>query len=214
MIELSFTTNLESLMKGFKEFRADQLPFAMSQTMNSAIKGVRKRIVQKSWPQSVEVRNKRFMTAALRMEFAKKRNLTVRLYDKLGRDYLERLTSGGRKTGQQHRLAIPASGGPKRTASGRIPKARKPRQILNQKKSFIVKTKRGTEIIATRKGPKKNTKIVPQYILKKSAQIKKQFDFYEDAKQTFSQKISRDFRFYYGRSLRSSFRRNQHGKFS
>ena len=90
--------------------RIDQLPFALSRAMNVAVKDARQVLVNRTWPESVSVRNPSFLNAALRMEFATKGNLSVAITDAglSGRAHLALHADGGTKT-SKGRLAIPTN---------------------------------------------------------------------------------------------------------
>src|SRR4051812_11825463 len=86
----------------------DQVPFALSVALNEAAQATRRHLVAETWPRSVTVRNSNFMRVALRTEFSDKRNLTVSIYDSLGRAHLKAHSEGGMKLARGH-LAIPTS---------------------------------------------------------------------------------------------------------
>jgi hypothetical protein len=88
----------------------DQLGYALSRAMNVAVKDARTVLVQQTWPKSVTVRNKSFLSAALRMEFATKGNLSVAITDAglPGRAHLALHADGGTKVAKG-RLAIPTN---------------------------------------------------------------------------------------------------------
>jgi hypothetical protein len=85
-----------------------QLPFALSLAMNRAATQTRSALIETTWPRGVTVRNTTFLRAALRMEFASKHDLSVAIYDSLGRAALPLHDKGGVKIGKG-KLAIPLS---------------------------------------------------------------------------------------------------------
>jgi hypothetical protein len=84
----------------------DQVPFALSQAMNEAASVTRNHEINIVWPAHVNVRNRNFLRAALRTEFASKRKLTVAIFDQLGRAHLKLHDVGGTKRARG-KLAIP-----------------------------------------------------------------------------------------------------------
>jgi len=108
---------------------ADQLPFALANAMSRAAFVLRDVMTDDVWPRHVETRNKRFLTAALRVEKATKRKLSVALFDSIGRSNLLLHARGGTKQSKK-RLAIPPKGTVRRTAKG-VVKSQKPRAIID-----------------------------------------------------------------------------------
>ena len=96
---------------------ADQFPFAIANAMTAAAFTTRYFLVDDVWPKHVEQRNKRFISSSLRIDKATKRNLSVSIFDNLGRGHLALHATGGTKQAKK-RLAIPATGAVKRTAKG------------------------------------------------------------------------------------------------
>ncbi|GJE45937.1 hypothetical protein [Methylobacterium soli] len=87
---------------------SDQIPYAISRTLNRAVLNAENRLAGETWPSHVTVRNRGFLKAALAPEFSKKDNLRVALVDKLGRASLNLHDKGGTKTARG-RFAIPTS---------------------------------------------------------------------------------------------------------
>jgi hypothetical protein len=87
---------------------ADQIPFALVKSMNTAANLTRKYIVEHTWPSSVKVRNTQFIAYALRWEPATKATMTVSIYDTLNKSVKLKLhAEGGTKTSPRGRFAIP-----------------------------------------------------------------------------------------------------------
>ncbi len=108
---------------------ADQLPFALANAMSRAAFVLRDVMTDDVWPSHVTTRNKRFLSAALRVEKATKRKLSVALYDSIGRGHLALHARGGIKRSKK-RLAIPPTGAVRRTAKG-VSKSQRPRAIID-----------------------------------------------------------------------------------
>jgi hypothetical protein len=114
----------------------DQLPFALSRSLNAAAVNTRTVLVRQTWPQAVQQRNVNFISAALRTKFSTKRDLRVEIYDRMGRAHLALHARGGTK-GSRGRLAIPAKGrivftssGPRKSQTPRAIVANTPKRAL------------------------------------------------------------------------------------
>src|ERR1019366_2978797 len=105
----------------------EQIPFTIASTLNSAAFAARRELTQVTWPSSVQIHNPSFINAALRVNLADKRNLTVEINDVLRRGSLALHAFGGTKTPRIAHLAIPVSGklvrGMRGIAKGQRPKA-------------------------------------------------------------------------------------------
>jgi hypothetical protein len=174
------TTNIAQVMARLSKIEK-QIPYAQSKALNDTAFQIRQQIVQRTYPDSFTVRNTRFINSVLRVETAKKTNLNARVYDKLGRDYLERQAKGGVKTPKGSNLAIPGVRNMARTAGGAIRKADRPRSLINRKDVF----KTPKAIMQRQKG--QPLKVL--YILEPSANIPKRFPFYEDASKVANTKF-------------------------
>ena len=159
------------------DFFRSQVPYGTSLALNATMRDVRRHIVGSTYPKAFQVRNRAFPGTMFRIEFSRKNDLQVTLYDRLGREYMERHSGGGvkRPAAGGGNLAIPV--GIQRTKTGRIPKRLKPRSITSKNTGFVVKGKSGAKLIVERsKG-----ETVVRYVLKPSAKIKKSFRFYEES---------------------------------
>jgi hypothetical protein len=133
-----------SFEKRAKELHAqiDQVPYALALAMNQAAKNTRQVLVQSTWPSHVTQRNSSFIGRALRTNFANKRNLSVEIYDSLGRAHLKLHDSGGDKTAKG-RFAIPVTGAIARTSKG-VAKSKKPHAlVMNTPKRALRITDKG-----------------------------------------------------------------------
>ena len=84
-MELSVTSNIKEFSKSLSKFERTQVPYAASIAINETLTDVRDYVTKKSWPDAVQVRNKRFAGVAFRREFAKKYKLQGSIYDRLDR---------------------------------------------------------------------------------------------------------------------------------
>jgi hypothetical protein len=97
----------------------DQIPFALSLALNSAVQDARGVLIQDTWPKHVTERNASFIRWALGMVFSTKHNLRVEINDKRAntRGHLALHMGGGVKVANL-RLAIPPRGSVQRGAHG------------------------------------------------------------------------------------------------
>lgn len=162
----------------------DQLPYALAMAMNDAAFKTRAALIEQTWPSHVTVRRPNFLRAALRVERATKRTLSVAITDVLQRGSLALHAQGGIKRGKT-RLAIPEKSlGAKRTGSG-VPRRLRPRNLPN---SF-----RKGDAIFQRVGAKKKPRLKLMYVLTHSARIRRDVPFVEDFRRMMSAELSRSF---------------------
>jgi hypothetical protein len=124
----------------------------------------------------------------MRVDKSTKTNLKATIFDRIAREgksnseYLARQESGGMKTSRSSsNVAIPSRFLMlKRNSQGRVPNNLRPRNLLNDKNAFKVKTKKGAEFIMRRDGRTGKAKVY--YILSQSARIPSRFPFFTDAR--------------------------------
>ena len=109
----------------------DQVPFALSKSLNRAAVNARRVLTETTWPTSVEVRNQGFMRAALSTIFSTKADLRIVIFDQLGRADLAGHAFGGTKMPRGSHLAIPPPGLFTRGARG-IAKSDRPVAIISR----------------------------------------------------------------------------------
>lgn len=198
MLHLDITSNIEEVQRGASDFFRSQVPFATSLAINNSMRDVRRVIVNTTWRKAFTVRNQAFPGVVFRIKFSKKYDLEAELYDQLGRDFLERHVTGGIKTARGRNLAIPVN--VSRTATGRIPKSKKPRVLTAKKSTRIIRGKGGKNLIIEKfKG-----QTIVRYVLSPSAKIDSRFRFYEDAADTFERVIAGHWTHAMDRALRTS----------
>lgn len=185
MFELKF--DVSEFQRKTLEMNAaiDQIPFALSLTLNRAIQNARKVLIQDTWPSHVTVRNRGFIQRALRMKFSTKSNLRAEIFDDLGRAHLQKHAKGGVKIPKGKNLAIPIKGRVTLTSHG-VMKSQRPRAMAKRKKAFV--TEKGI-FLKTTKGA------APQliYAFKSSAKIKPDVPFYEDFYQVVRNEMRTNF---------------------
>ena len=201
-MQINVKSNITTFQKAMNAFGRDQIPFATANALTSTAFDVRKQIVDKTYPDSFTVRNKRFASQMFRVEKANKRNLTAAVFDRLGRDYMTNQAEGGIKRPRGNHIAIP-SRLIKRTASGKVPKGKQPRNVLGGK-GYRTKLKSGQEVIAQQVGRGAARKQQVLYLLEKVARIPKRFPFYEDAATTTRRKFDRNFKKSFVKALQTA----------
>jgi hypothetical protein len=160
---------------------ADQLPFIMSLSLNRAVKSTRDYLVKTTWPQSVTVRNPNFISNALHIEWSDKYNLSVSIYDQLGRASLKAHAEGGIKVPKGRDIAIPNKRNVRLGPHG-VPSSEKPH---NLRKGF-----RSADRIYQVVGRGKGRFLKPMYILRPKVNIKKDVPFHEDFREQITQNIN------------------------
>lgn len=190
MIDIQF--NMSEFQKAAQSMGAalDQVPFALSQAMNDAVKAARRTIVFETWPRSVSVRNRSFMNATMRMEFADKRNLRVSLFETLKRGHLAEHARGGSKQARG-RLAIPGTIVKRSRGAQGVPGALRPQALPN---AF----RKGDAIY--QRDAKHGGRLKLMYVLKPSATIRKDFPAYE----TFAEIMGREMRRLFPEKVRAA----------
>ena len=217
-MEIRLLDNVSNLTKAIDAFGKNQIPFAAMRTLNEVAKQTRTRVIDKSWPGDVTVRNPRFMRASMMTisprsnNIATKNNLRVTVGNypsghKMHRDYLQRLAVGGTKRPRGTSLAIPGRDGHlKMRASGGVTKANRPRQILNRKNVFRIKSQKGADLIV-RRATKARYPLQVLYLMENDANVRKQFDFYHDANMTARRAMQAEFRKQFSSAKRTAKRK-------
>lgn len=167
------------------EGAAEQLPFAMALALNRAADVTRQFLIQSTWPQHVQQRNKSFITASLTTKDsrASKQSLAVEIYDKLNRGNLQAHAKGGQRVPRGgSNLAVPSSNNVSRTASGvpknLLPKNIPPSQLFKRQDVLYAKSKRGNKL-----------KLL--YVLKTSTKVPMAVPFYQDFATSMARELHR-----------------------
>lgn len=199
LMQINVTSNASTVAKALDAFGKNQMPFAMSQSLNDAAFAVRKDTIERGWPSDITMRNRTFMSAMLMPirgeNRATKRKLKAIVQNHPSgprhRDYLQRLAVGGQKLPRGNNLAIPGRDMRLRVRGG-VTKANRPRNLLGRKNVFRVKLKSGQDAIV-RRASKQRYPLQMLYILEPSGFVRKQFDFYDDANQTARRVMAKSF---------------------
>lgn len=161
---------------------ADQLPFAISRSLNAAVRTTENRLADETWPKHVTVRNRGFLKAALKPELSNKRDLRVALVDTLGRASLKKHAVGGVKEARGN-FAIPTSR-VRRGAKGVVDSQRP----ANLKRKVVIG---GLIFQATGRG--KNQRLNLMFKLQRSTTIKPDVPFYADFRRFMREEVEREF---------------------
>lgn len=164
----------------------DQVPYALSRAMNDAAFKTRQRLIDETWPQSVNVRNKSFLRAALHVEPSTKHNLEVHVVDQLGRGNLWEHAHGALVRGKGKNVAISIDANVRRGPRG-VAKAQRPGALIaNTPHRALRITPSG--IFVGRHG-----RLHLMYKLQPTATIKPDVAFVEDFKQFMCEAIETAF---------------------
>ena len=151
----------------------DQIPFALSRSLNDAVRNTQTVLIASTWPRSVTVRNPTFLRASLRRITSTKANLTVAIVDKLNRGNLQMHAVGGTRTPRGNNLAIPNEENTPRGTHG-VRKTDRPKALIARTPKRALRiTPRG--IFVGRGG-----KLKLKYALKATTSQPKDVDFYGD----------------------------------
>lgn len=167
----------------------DQIPFALSQSLNDGLFAARDHLITHTWPAHVSVRDPNFMRNALRVERASKGNLSGAVTSQGtragNRGHLVMHEKGGVKRPSKSKIAIPDRKVLARRSGRGIPKSLRPGTAPN--------TFRKGDVIYQVTGGKKNRKLKLLYTLKPQAPIKGVVPFHADFDTVVRREVTRAF---------------------
>lgn len=197
-MRVSVKSDIAAFRRQLRRDQRRQIPFAVSRAINETAFDVRRRIIGPTWARAFTVRNRRFPAAAFRVAKATKRHLTASVFDRLGRASLDLHATGGIKRPRGRHIAVPR-GAIKRTATGKVGKARRPAAVLARANVFRRRLGAREYILQrTRKG------LRPLYLLISRARIAKRFRFAEDARRVVERRFRRRLFVSLGKALRTA----------
>ena len=201
MLSLNVGSNINQVAGWLTAVQRKQLPFATAGALTATAFDVRKHAVEKTFPRDFDLKNQRFAGAVLRVDKANKRKLSAAVFDRLGREYLETQARGGikRPTGQW--IAIPTQH-IKRTATGKIGKAKRPRNIVNKPNVFFRHQGPTPDIVRKPRGKGKQLEVL--YQLVPMARIPKRLRFYEDAAKVVQRRMVPNFKKSFAQALKTA----------
>lgn len=179
-LQVNVRSNVVALTRGLTDLQRRGVPGITAGALDSTAFDVRKHEVDTVWPRSIQLRNRRFLGAALRVDKADKVRLRASVYDRLGREFLSRQATGGIK--RPHRganIAVPTRW-VSRTRGGRVRSAQLPASLRANPRAFLLRARSGHQMIAQRQG-KRRLPIRVLYHLTSTARVDKAFRFYEEA---------------------------------
>lgn len=191
---MSFQIKVKSNSRQFGRFiesvHKKQVPFATSVALNKTAKDVRKKIIDKTFPEAFRLKKKSFPKQVIFIKFSNKRKLIATIGNVRGKaiNFLNWHAEGGiKKPKTSTYIAIPSRQLVGRYHAKKIGKHRMPLAILNStdsrgnKRGFVQNFK-GKKAIFQRKTLKPYP-ISLFYFLKPIAKIRQTLDFYEDARK-------------------------------
>jgi len=199
-MDIKLSGNYRELEKRLNSVQRKQLPFAFANTLNDTAFKVRKQIVDRTYPRSFNVRDKRFAGTAFRVSKANKRKLVAVVFDRLDRANLKLHAEGGTKRAKSGNIAIPSRYVKERRSGRGVRKGLRPRTVVDTPKGYIQREPR--KAIFQSYGPKGSKKRL-LYSLKAFANIRRTFPFYTDAERTVQRHLQRSFNVNLRKALRS-----------
>lgn len=195
MISVHFDFN-DFLRKadGLDAFR-DQVPFALSRSLNQAGVDAQTALIVQTWPDSVTVRNPSFLRAALRRINSTKHDLTFQIVDVLHRGSLKLHAVGGTKAARG-RFAIPNPTNTPRGSHG----VRKP----DRPRALIARTpKRKLRITPRGIFTGEHGRLKLRYVLKPSTPQPADVPFYEDFEISMREGVRTAFPYWLRQAMRT-----------
>lgn len=196
-MDIKLSGNYRELEQRLNKIQRKQLPFAFSKTLNDTAFQVRKTVTGPTYNRAFDVKNRKFAGQSFRVFKSTKRKLEASVTQvkvrQLYRGNLKMHAEGGIKRPRAGNIAIPSDKmKAKRTRTGRIGQANRPRQLLEKPRTFIAVMPSGKRGIWQRRG-KKRLPIDLLYTLDKSVRITKNYMFFEDGGKVVRKKLQRNF---------------------
>lgn len=186
-VKINVKNNIKSFTKGLNSFQKKQVPNATKSALNDMAFKLKDHVVNKMFPASFNVRNRRFPKLLFKFKKATTQMLKSEVFQKAidGRvfDVISKSATGGVKRASGGRVAVPTSN-VRMTAKG-VRSNRRPRNVINSGKGFI----KGNKIF--RQKTKKTTELL--YILKDFVRIRKTFPFNEESKRYVDKNLKKIF---------------------
>ena len=201
-MHVKFDANVDAFRKSMKNAQK-QIPRISTWALNDTAKDVRKHIVEKTYPESFDVKNKSFAKSTFRIEFAKANSPgepSAAVFDKAEFEFLSRQVFGGVKKDDIRGWVHIPTNVIKKTGRGFIRKKDTPQQILKRKDAFRLRKNSGP--IGIYSTVNKVTRAY--YFLYDRVFVPKRFPFYKEAERVavkhYPQHLSRIFNRKFGRS--------------
>ena len=140
-VSISVKSNFKKLDKSLDKLGRKQLPFAFAKTLNDTMKAVGKYTTARTYPQSIEARNKAFFEASMfkgkAVTWATKSRLSVAAEDRFDRGNLELHARGGTRLAKAGYIAIPTRYVKSRRGTRGAPKRLRPRTVVDSAKGYL-----------------------------------------------------------------------------
>mgnify|MGYP006908236344 CR=1 FL=1 len=151
-----------------------QVPFAAAQALTTTAFSGRRRVVERTYPQAFEVRNKGFARRAFRVKKARKTDLVAAVFDDLGRANLLLHARGGVKRPRGGSLAVPSKN--VRRGTRGVVKGQRPEALRGNPKVFKKRLRKPEPALwqETRRGLKL------LYTMERAVRLRRRFRFEED----------------------------------
>jgi hypothetical protein len=166
---------------------ASELPYVISNLLNDGAFKTRQVLVQDTWPTHVQVRNARFINAALRVDKASKHNLEVSIYDSIGHAHLQAHAVGGTKRVYGPRIAIPDADNVRVGASG-VWKSQTPQSIIARTPKRALRITKGGIFVG------RGGQLRRMYAFRPSVPIQPTVPFYKDFEYIMTNTIRTGFK--------------------
>ena len=196
-MDIKLSGNYRDLERRLNSVQRKQLPFAFANTLNDTAFQVLETVTGPTYNRAFDVKNRKFAGQSFRVFKAKKRKLEASVTQlkvrQLYRGNLRMHAEGGIKRPRAGNIAVPSDKmKAKRTRTGRIGEANRPRQLLEKPRTFIAAMPSGKRGIWQRRG-KKRLPIDLLYSFEKSVRITKNYLFFEDGSKVVRQNLQRNF---------------------
>ena len=196
-MDIKLSGNYRDLERRLNSVQRKQLPFAFANTLNDTAFQVLETVTGPTYNRAFDVKNRKFAGQSFRVFKAKKRKLEASVTQvkvrQLYRGNLRMHAEGGIKRPRAGNIAVPSDKmKAKRTRTGRIGEANRPRQLLEKPRTFIAAMPSGKRGIWQRRG-KKRLPIDLLYTLDKSVRITKEYMFFEDGRKVVRKKLQKNF---------------------
>ena len=198
---ISIKSNVKDFKKTLSKIEKTQIPFVTSRALNSLAFQARKATVT-GIERTFKNRSKWYSKGSpvgLEVKTSKKKDLTAEIRFKKANYFVALHEKGGVKKAKSGKLAIPTTHA-KKAKRYRISGGAK--LAMQQKNTFISKTKKGVTAIFSKKG-KRKVSIKPLYLFKEQARVKKFLGFHNRVKRIVKMKFKRTFEFELKRALRT-----------
>ena len=178
----------------------------MSQALNSTAFDIRRQIVDRTYPQSFNVKNKRFANAMFRVEKASKRKLSLLCSTGLAKTIWLCKQKAGQSCRVVATLLYPA-GLTNAQQQARYRAHGNRDRLLQVAKPTYTTLRGGQQAIVQPQGRGKVKRLKVMYVLEQTARIPKRFDFYEDANTVSRRKFDKNFSKAFARAKATARRR-------